>query len=329
MDVDLSIVIATMNNEQTLGKCLKSIYAHGLGLSMEIFVSDNSSGDSTARMIRADFPAVKLLENGGNLGFARANNKAIRLAQGRYVLLLNDDTVILDNAISKMVRFMDENPTCGVGSCKLVYPDGRLQSSKFGYPSLFKEFFHANDWLKPLRKTKIISGLGAWLAGYSSAFECFSSSDQVKEVDDVLGAFFMIRKELIDEIGLLDENYWMCREESDFSYRAKKAGYKVFYNPRQTVIHIGSYTVHRTRVKKVRNYCQNFISANYFYQKHYSVPRQLLLKLIILQAFSLKLIITGLAYLFHTSIRGELKRNMVQYIDAMRKIKVNSTERAL
>lgn len=329
MMVDLSIVIVTMDNKEVLRKCLESVCSERQSISMEIFVSDNSTDDKTAEMVKSEFSAVTLLKNGENLGFARANNKAIKLAHGRYVLLLNDDTVILDNALKKMVRFMDENPACGIGACKLVYPDGRLQSSKFSYPSLFKEFFHANDWLKPLRKTKIGEVIGAFLSKYFPAFECFSLSEQVKEVDDVLGAFFMIRKSVIEKIGLLDENFWMCREETDFSYRTRQAGYKIMYNPQATIIHIGSDTVHRTLEKRTRNYCQNYISANYFFRKHYSRLKQIGLKLIVVEAFLVKLIITVFRYLFKLGARSETAKCAVQYTDALKKIFANSVERAL
>jgi GT2 family glycosyltransferase len=182
---------------------------------------------------------------------------------------------------------------------------------------------------RSLRKTKVITIIGARLARRCPAFESFSASNEVKEVDDVLGAFFMIRKEVIDKIGLLDERFWMCREESDFAYRTRKAGYKVFYNPHATVVHIGSSSAHATRERKVRHYCQDFISANYFYRKHYSILKQLLLKAIILQAFSTKMIMTTIGYFFYASIRDDLKKNMVQYLDALKKVMTNSTERAI
>jgi hypothetical protein len=327
--MDLSVIMVTISNKDKLKQCLKSVYSGRQDISFETFVSDNGSTDGTASMVKTCFPQVVFLENGANLGFAKANNRAIKKSRGRYILLLNDDTVILDNALSKMVTFMDEHLKCGISGCKLIYPDGSIQSSKFSYPSLFKEFFHANDFIKNTLKISFVRKLVQLLAVRFKTFESFALCNEIKEVDDVLGAFFIIRREVIDKIGLLDENYWMCREESDFSYRARKAGYKVFYNPRAAVIHFGNYTVHGNRERKVRNYCQNFISANYFYRKHYSVSKQLLLKPIVLEAFSVKLAIAGCAYLFRPSIRYELKRNMVQYIDAMWKVMVNSTERAL
>jgi len=327
--MDLSVIIVTINCKVILKNCLESVYKSQQDISMEVFVSDNGSSDGTDSVVRTHFPQVQFLANGANLGFAKANNKAIRQAKGRYVLLLNDDTVVSDSTLSGMMKFMDEHTDCGVSGCRLVYPDGSAQSSKFSRSSLLKEFFHANDFLKNALNISFIRKLTTFLSTRLKTFESFACRELPVEVDDVLGAFFMIRKEVIDEIGLLDENFWMCREESDFAYRTKKAGYKVFYNPQETIIHIGSFTVHGTREKKVRNYCQNFISANYFYQKHYSVLKQLLLKLVILQAFCLKLVIVGFEYVFQVSAKIELKRNMNQYVDAMRKIMVNSVSRAL
>ncbi len=209
-------------------KCLESIYAHTRGISFEIFVIDNGSHDGTVEMIRLEFPSVTCIANAVNRGFAGANNQGIEMAGGRYVLLLNPDTELKNDALARMTEWMDTKPNCGVVGCRLLNTDLSHQNSVRRFPRLLDQIIillklhHIFPKLPPLSR---------YLA---------SRFDYTKEskVDQVMGAFFMIRLEGIEKIGILDErNFFNWFEEVDFCIRAREAGYEIWYTPSADVIH--------------------------------------------------------------------------------------------
>jgi len=226
--MDLSIIIVNWKVKDLLEKCLSSIFEQTKNISFEVFVVDNNSGDGSAEMVREKFPQVDLTAGAENLGFAKGNNLAIKKSRGRYILLLNPDTEILDNALEKMVRFMDTHPECGVGGCKLLNLDLSLQPSVRAFPDLVSQVF-------------ILLKIHH-LFPHSKAMHKYLVQDfdyeKTQEVDQVMGAFMMIRREVIEKIGMLDENFWIWFEEVDFCKRAKEAGFKILYTPEAKIIHL-------------------------------------------------------------------------------------------
>jgi hypothetical protein len=254
--MDLSIIIVNWKVRYLLEKCLRSIFEQPKNISFEVFVVDNNSGDGSVEMVREKFPQVDLTSSTENLGFAKGNNLAIKKAAGRYILLLNPDTEILENALEKMVRFMDVHPECGVSGCKLLNPDLSLQPSVRAFPDLASQIFILLKIHHLLPHTK---------AMYKYLVQNFDY-EKMQEVDQVMGAFMMIRREVIEKIGMLDENFWIWFEEVDFCKRAKSAGWKILYTPEAKIIHhFGQSFKQAMGVKKQKDFNR---SLSYFFKKH-------------------------------------------------------------
>jgi N-acetylglucosaminyl-diphospho-decaprenol L-rhamnosyltransferase len=225
----VTIVIVSYNTRDILRNCLEALYAGSQGTDMEVFVVDNDSHDSSARMVRETWPQVRLIANNANLGFAAANNQAFMLARGRYIVLLNPDAYVGPTSIPNAVAFMDQHPGCGLCGGKIISPEGKLEPSARRFPS-------------PLSKLLTLSGLSGRFPSSPilnrHEFGGFAH-DRPLEVDWVPGTFTIIRKEMLDEIGEFDERFFIYYEETDLCLRAKKAGWNIYFIPDAEVMHIG------------------------------------------------------------------------------------------
>lgn len=224
---DLSVVIVTWNSEDYVAACLRSLYENRGDLSLEVIVADNDSSDRTVEIVKGEFPGAHLIVNPGNFGFARATNQGLRVAEGGYLLLLNPDTVVLEGTLSEMVRFMDENPRVGCLGPQLLNPDGSIQPSCrefLTYEILIWEFTGLSKLLPHHRR------LGRWRMGY---FDHGSA----REVDQPMGACLMVRREALEEVGSLDEDFFIFMNDQDFCYRLKKAGWVNYFYPIPKVAH--------------------------------------------------------------------------------------------
>jgi hypothetical protein len=211
------------------------VYESSDGLDFEIIVIDNASSDGSAEMTAEKYPGVKLVRNRMNVGFAAACNLAFKHSNGRYFLLLNSDTIVQGNALGTLLQFMEEHPEAGAAGCRLLNKDGTLQRSCSRFPGIMTELFDALYLSKLFPKSKL-------LAAYSMSFWDF---DEVREVDFAGGSCLMVRREAIGEVGLLDEGYFMYTEEADWCYRMKRRGWKVYYVPGASVIHLGGSSARR------------------------------------------------------------------------------------
>lgn len=256
--MDLSVVIVNYNVQYFLDQCLKSVLRSGKDLQMEVFVVDNNSVDGSQEMIREKYPQVHLTANQENAGFSKANNQAIRLAKGRYVLLLNPDTVVEDDTLSKVVRFMDEHPDAGGLGVKMLDGQGRfLPESKRGLPTPEVAFYKIFGLAKLFPKSKTF---GRYHLGYLD-------HDETHVVDVLSGAFMMLRKEALEKTGSLDEDFFMYGEDIDLSYRITQAGYKNYYFPGTRIIHYKGESTKKSSV----NYVLVFYNAMViFARKHFS-----------------------------------------------------------
>jgi len=269
----LSIVIVNWNTKRQLKWCLNYIHQRTKNLLYEIFVVDNASEDGSDKMVEENYPEVKLIKNSSNLGFARANNQAIKRAGGEYILLLNSDTKILDEALNKMVQCMDENKNCGVLGCKLLNPDGTLQPSCRRFPTI-------KDQVIILLK---LHNLFTNLAAIRSYYMLDWKHDKERKVDQVMGACFMVRKKVIDEVGMLDERYFIWFEEVDFCKRVKMAGYEVFFMPDAEVIHEKAASFNQIMTLKKQMLMNN--SMLRYFKKHHPLWEYIII--MILYPFSL------------------------------------------
>jgi GT2 family glycosyltransferase len=254
----LSVVIVNYNVEYFLEQCLNSCLAATKNVSAEIFVVDNCSVDGSVEMVKKKFPNVKLIANDTNFGFSKANNQAIKESKGEYVLLLNPDTVVEEDTFDKVIQFMDEHPDAGGLGVKMV--DGKgvfLPESKRGLPTPSVAFYKIFGLSKLFPKSK---RFGKYHLGYLS-------EEEVHEIDVLSGAFMMMRKESLDEVGLLDEAFFMYGEDIDLSYRIQKGGWKNYYFPHTRIIHYKGESTKKSSV----NYVFVFYRAMViFAQKHFS-----------------------------------------------------------
>ncbi len=228
MDVLLSIIIVSYNVRDFLAQTLRSVQKATHSIPAEILVVDNHSEDGSPHMVATEFPQVRLIRNSQNVGFARANNQALSLARGKFLVLLNPDTIVQEDTFEKLIQFFDTHADAGMAGCKILNPDGSLQlACRRSFPTPWVAF------------TKLV-GLSA-LFPKSRLFGKYNltylNPDEVTEVDAISGSFMMVRRETYQQVGPLDERFFMYVEDLDWCYRVKKAGWKIYYVPETKIVH--------------------------------------------------------------------------------------------
>ena len=224
----LSIIIVNYNVKYFLEQCLQSIELASKKIKKEVLIVDNNSTDGSSLMVRKKFPKFKLIENKKNVGFSKANNQAIKKAKGKYILLLNPDTILEEDTLKKCLDFFKIKKSAGGVGVKMIDGNGNfLPESKRSFPSPTIAFYKifGLSFLFPKSKK-----FGKYHLG-------FLDKNKVHEVDVLSGAFFMTKKSILNKVGLLDENFFMYGEDIDISYRIKLAGFKNFYFPKTRIIH--------------------------------------------------------------------------------------------
>jgi len=255
----LSIIIVNYNTSQLLFQCLSAIYARNYPFLIEIILVDNGSHDNSVAMVREYFPDVCLIENNENLGFAKANNIGLAGARGNIILMLNSDTKILEDALPKLMAFLNTHPDVAVVSGRLVYPDFSDQGVARAFPTPINAFFGRTTLLNKIFPHN----------GFSKKYLVSRShtSDEPFEVDWVSGACLMVKKSVLAQVGLLDEKFFMYWEDADFCFRLKQKGWKVFCVPEAKIIH---YEGKSTRRKSSARLIIEFHKSVYrYYRKHY------------------------------------------------------------
>lgn len=254
----LSIVIVNYNVKYFLEQCLHSVRTATLEQEIEVFVVDNNSVDGSMDMVAEKFPDVRIIANKDNAGFSKANNQAIKQAKGEYILLLNPDTIVEKDTFIKVIEFMDNHPDSGGLGVKMVDGTGRyLPESKRGLPTPEVAFYKIFGLSRIFPKSKTF---GKYHLSYLD-------KDSIHKVDILSGAFMLLRKKVLDEIGLLDETFFMYGEDIDLSYRIIKAGYKNYYFPETRIIHYKGESTKKSSV----NYVFTFYNAMViFAKKHFS-----------------------------------------------------------
>lgn len=227
--VDLSVLIVNFNTRELLAACLRSVVATVRRHRYEIIIADNASADGSVAMLRRDWPQVTVIETGGNLGFARANNKALAAAQGRYCLLLNSDTEVLPDALDTLVDFMDAHPAAGVVAPQLLNSDFTDQGTARAFPSAAAVLFGRKSLLTRLFPDN------PWSRRYLLGRQ--RRGDEPFRVDWVSGACLMVRREAVEQVGPLDEHFFMYWEDADWCRRIGNAGYAVYCVPAARVVH--------------------------------------------------------------------------------------------
>jgi GT2 family glycosyltransferase len=248
--VDLSLVIVNWNTREYLLRCLGSIFKMGQRMDWEVIVIDNGSQDGRGMEVKKAFPFVHLVENEKNLGFAKAVNQGLRKASGKYILLLNPDTEVRDGAIKQLLTFMDSHLNTGVAGAQLLNSDGSKQNSIANFPSLTTELLNKSllRWLSPKK-----------FPGKERSYSV------PVEVDSVIGACMMVREDAIKQVGLLDEEYFLFLEETDWCYQMKRAGWKTYHVPQADVFHFQGKSAEK---EKKRARVEYFRSRYHFFKKN-------------------------------------------------------------
>tara|TARA_B100000900_G_scaffold406264_1_gene417048 strand:+ start:1158 stop:2360 length:1203 start_codon:yes stop_codon:yes gene_type:complete len=253
--IDLSVIIVSYNVEHFLHLCLESVYAAINNINAEIIVIDNASADNSVEMMRQKFPSTRVISNVDNLGFGKANNKAAKLAKGRYVCILNPDTIVSQKTFEEFIQFHDENPTIGISGPQMIDGTGQfLLESKRGLPTI---------------KAAVFKSLG--LFRFSSRFfgQYYNLSlpqNQNGKTDVLVGAFMFMRKRLYDQLEGFDENFFMYGEDIDISHRSLKLGYTNFYFSQSKVIHFKGESTPKNKAYEKRF----FNAMSYYYNKNFS-----------------------------------------------------------
>ena len=249
--LDLSIVIVNFNTRDIVLNCLKSIHAHTEGISFETLVVDNHSTDGSQPAIKTAFPKVTLIENQDNLGFSSANNQAIKISSGRYTVLLNSDTLLTENSFSKIVRYLDDHPKSAILSPEIL--------DSTGAPCPMR-LWEDTPW------DAVLKILGQY--DPASEFKKMGVREP-REVQAIGGSCFVIRRQVFESTGLLDENYFLYNEEDDFCRRARSFGLKICYYPKTHVTHLLGQSTHQPEIR-AKVILETYKSNLYFYRKYYS-----------------------------------------------------------
>ena len=311
--LDLSICIATLNASDYLRNCLRSIYEQSSHLkwadtdpidleqtldsppmsqsrlNFELIIVDNGSSDDTAAMIQSEFPATRLILNGRNDGFARPINMALRESQGRYMLVLNPDTIILPGAINELVKYMDSQPEVGICGPKVLNRDGSLQKAcRRGVSRPWAAFSYFTGMSSLFPHSKFFGG---YLLNYLD-------ENEVHEVDGVSGSCMLIRRQLMDQIGLFDELFFAYQEDADYCFQAKKASWKIVYLPTAQIIHFGGQG--GSRVQPYRSIFEWHRSYYLYYRKNLARDYFFLFNWLYYFMMGLKLVVSLIANALRT-----------------------------
>lgn len=293
----MSVVIVNYRTRELLRDCLQSVESNGAA-GVEVIVVDNNSQDGSTDMVRTEFPTVRLIQNSDNRGFSAANNQGIKETQGKYVLLLNSDTIVLPGALTGMRDFMDQHPEAGAVGCRLLCADGRIQISASGEASLgiarvLVRLSGLAEWVHSDRVRRFLRRYLGFALG-STVRACLTpyvTDESPLEVDLLSGACLMLRREALDQVGLLDERFFMYLEDLDYSLRFRNAGWKLYYLPAVRIIHL----VGRSSGGRMRRYSvQAYDSLFYFYLKHRSARTLFAVRALVLLAFCCRWVASAL-----------------------------------
>jgi GT2 family glycosyltransferase len=300
--VNLSIIIVNYKSSDFLLGCIKSIFESQLDVKYEIIVVDNASADEGLAAVKKTFPEVTFIDAEKNNGFAAGNNKGINKAKGGVLLLLNPDTVVNENTIQQLYDKINSDPKIGIVGPKMFYEDGKLQTKNIikKIPTLFAVFSHLFFLDNLFPKIKLFN------SHYGLESDCLKEQNW----ENISGACLMIKREVVEKIGLMDENFFLYFEETDWCFRAIKEGYKILYVPSASITHFVGGSGIPSRKRNVFAYYE---SQSYFFKKHYGIFHFTALYLLDLIGFSFRLLITPV-YLIAGKNAAKIKRNLFAFL---------------
>lgn len=302
----LSVIIVNYKVKHYLEQCLRSVAEASRGIAVEVIVVDNASGDGSVEYLRERFPDVTIIASEENLGFARANNLAIRNSHGQYVLLLNPDTIVAEDTFSDFISFMDSTPDAGGCGAYMLHTDGSFApESRRGLPTPFVAFCKMSGLASLFPKSRT---LGRYYMRYLN-------ENEVNRIEIMSGAFMFLRRDALDKAGLLDEDFFMYGEDIDLSYRILKAGYNNYFLPSRILHYKGESTV-----KSSYRYVHTFYRAmELFFNKHYAHYS-------ILLSLPIKLAIWGRAMLAYAGNQFKHRNELTQHLHPINCLVIGNSE---
>jgi len=304
--MDLSIVIVNWNTQDLLQQCLDSVFNSPPERSFDIWVVDNASSDNSVQMVETQFPQVNLIRSELNLGFGKANNIAMQKCLGKHILLLNPDTEVYPKALERLSAFLHDHPKVGVVGACLLYPDGALQTSCYPFPTLLREFWR----LFHLDRVKT----------YGIYDQTHWDRSTVREVEVIQGAAFLVRNEVLDQVGLFDPEYFMYTEEVDLCYRTHKAGWDLYWVPQAEIIH---HEGQSTKQMPAEMFLHLYKSKLLFFRKNHGEFSAVMYKLILGLASLIRLAPISLSKMSSRSQNDhqkELAYNYKQLLTSLREM---------
>jgi len=292
--MDISIIIVNWNTRDLLQNCLESIHKTIRHISYEIICVDNASQDGSVAMLREKYPEVRLIQNEENRGFGAANNQAMRIMTGSYALLLNSDTVLMENAVRELFTFMEAQSDAAMACGQLLNADGGKQNSVASFPNLLILTTNTSllEYLFPNR--------------YPSKRYTY---DKPIEVDSCIGACLLIRRKAIEDVGMFDERYFFFFEETDWAYQMKKAGWKVFHVPTAFIYHFQGQSIGRDIQSRIAFYRSRY----QFFRKWKSRPYFIVVRIVIFLRLCINWLLTSVANIFSLGMNRELRHKFVVY----------------
>ncbi len=301
---DVAVIIVTWNCRAFASQCLRSLTAEPSAHRFHIVVVDNNSDDGTVDVIRSEFPEVTVHANTDNVGFAAANNQAIRSTESSYVLLLNPDTETSPRAVDALAGFLDADASVWAVGPTIVNADGTLQRSGVRFPG---------NW-NILCETLFLDRLFPYSRLFGSHTERYRDPAVPRPVDYVQGSCLMVRRDGIRQVGLLDEEFFMYFEETDWCFRMKRAGGKVCYVPTDSVVHFGGGEFGHYDERRLVHYHESLLR---FYGKHYPVVREVAVRAILLMRSAIRIGIWGSVWLAAARRRATALSSIRGYLHVM------------
>ncbi len=275
--MDLSIIIVSYNVKEFLEQAINSIVKSCQKITYEIFVVDNASSDGSVELIRKKFPGIHLIANPDNRGFAVANNQALKIASGKYVLLINPDTIVQEDTFSMILEFFEKNPECGMVGCKILNPDGSLQlACRRSFPTPWVGFTKIIGLSRLFPKSRLFGRYNL----------TYLDPDETYEVEAISGSFMFFRKRVLDDVGLLDESFFMYGEDLDWCFRIREAGWKIYYVPDTKIIHFKGESSKKSNIDLILQFyrAMKLFVEKHYHNRYFHVPQWLLVAGISLRA---------------------------------------------
>ncbi|MFZ5515658.1 MAG: glycosyltransferase [Candidatus Zhuqueibacterota bacterium] len=275
--MDLSIIIVSYNVKEFLEQAIVSIVKSSQSIQYEIFVVDNASSDGSAELIRKKFPSIHLITNSDNKGFAAANNQALKLARGKYILLINPDTIVQEDTVRIIRNFIEAHPECGMVGCKILNPDGSLQlACRRSFPTPWVGFTKIIGLSKLFPQSR-------WFGRYNLTY---LDPDETYEVEAISGSFMFFRRSVLEDVGYLDESFFMYGEDLDWCFRIQQAGWKIYYVPDTRIIHFKGESSKKSNIDLILQFyrAMKLFVEKHYHNRYFHVPQWLLVAGISLRA---------------------------------------------